>query len=83
MKPAIKRQWDWTDAEGKPVSRYRELNEYEFSDLTGIPIVRLREWRLNKDRNGVPYIQRVKGGRVSYQLALYEEHLTKVTKNAS
>lgn len=64
-------------------SRFRLLNEKEFSELTGITVSALRSMRARPGRNGPPYIQTSKGAPVRYLLDHYQKWLEQNTVDSS
>lgn len=68
---------EWVDGNGKPVSRYRELTETEFSSLTGIKLSLLRDSRSDPKVSGPPFIRR--GKSIRYTLAQYEVYRDEIT----
>lgn len=55
------------------MAKYRELNEEEFSAVTGIPVRTLQTMRSRPELKGPPYIKR--GKAVRYTLASYDKYL--------
>lgn len=62
------------------MSRYRLLNEKEFSEITGIPVGTLRKMRSDATRIGPPFVKLAHG--VRYTLTAYEKWVEQNTVSA-